>query len=546
MQDEYESFSDRTTFATNQPSDYQLIKSIQLKTVLKKLLLGVSFVAGTLALFTACNSKADILYTLPSSATVSSFSLSNNDKILPNLDSVFFSIDLYSCEIFNADSLPYGTKVNKLVPVILTNSASVVELIVPANDSIEEQTINYLENTKDSIDFTNPVKLRVVSYDGANERNYTIRVNVHTVPTDTLVWKRLEKGTLPTVFNAVNRQHTAMSPSGKFYCMTSYQNEYAIAVTTNPAESWQSAKINIPFTPDINSLTATNDELFILDVNGKMYSSADNGLSWNDSGTVFEHLIGPYGNSLLATQKVSGNWNIAAYPSGDLVPAPAGFPVTNTSNSVCVSFEMSVSPQLFITGGRTADGSLSGDTWGFDGKNWANVSRTPIPEKIENLALVPYFDIVPDTVSWKVAKRSTVLLAMCGNISKGTPNDTVYISYDFGLRWKKAPESLQIPASVVPARTMAQAYPHTAIMTDGAKRARSLETSSFERIFTDWKPTGYVWPGAKDIVNSRASVPVEEWDVPYIYLFGGENAQGVTFNTVYRGVITAFTFKPLQ
>ena len=44
-----------------------------------------------------------------SGTAVKSFSLKENDQVLNNIDSVFFSIDLVNGMIFNADSLPVGT-----------------------------------------------------------------------------------------------------------------------------------------------------------------------------------------------------------------------------------------------------------------------------------------------------------------------------------------------------------------------------------------------------------------------------------------------------
>ena len=81
----------------------------------------------------ACNSKADENPDAPaySSATVTDFKLYEDSKILPNLDSVYFSIDLANALIYNADSLPYGTPINKLRPMITTGGASVAELHVP-------------------------------------------------------------------------------------------------------------------------------------------------------------------------------------------------------------------------------------------------------------------------------------------------------------------------------------------------------------------------------------------------------------------------------
>ena len=47
-------------------------------------------------------------------------------------------------------------------------------------------------------------------------------------------------------------------------------------------------------------------------------------------------------------------------------------------------------------------------------------------------------------------------------------------------------------------------------------------------------------------IQTLATKPITEWNVPYIYMFGGVNAEGQTLNTLYRGVINQLRFKPLQ
>ena len=128
----------------------------------------------------ACNSSSyeDTEIVLSSGTGVKTFSLEENDSVMANLDSVFFSIDLVAGKIFNADSLPFGTKVTALVPKItLMNGATTVELKVKRENNTDT-VYNYLENSTEAIDFTNPVTLHITSANGASERNYTISVNV--------------------------------------------------------------------------------------------------------------------------------------------------------------------------------------------------------------------------------------------------------------------------------------------------------------------------------------------------------------------------------
>ena len=500
-----------------------------LKTNLKKF--ATAFIIGTALspAFSACNSSDEVTEYIPSNAAVRSFSLTADSKVLPHLDSVFFSIDLFTGDIFNADSLPFGTNTSALVPVIVTNGSSVAELSVP-RPNMPDTLMNYLENSTDSVDFSNgPVKLRIVSLDGKTERNYTIRVNVHTVPTDTLTWSRLEQGNLPSVFQVVSEQHTAEN-GGKFYCLTRYENRFSMAVSTDPAGPWNAAEISLPANARINTLNAAPDGIFILDDNSTLFKSTDNGATWVNTGESMTNTIGVYQTNILGTKKTTEGWSIVSFPNGKSWTVPAGFPVSGSSLPVNYRFEMSLSPQMLIVGGRDANGSLVDRSWAFDGENWADITRSPMPEKLENMAVVPYFNITPDTVGWRVASRTSVMLAMNGNRADGTPNDTVYISRDFGMHWSKAPENLQIPTSVIPSRTQAQAYAFTSV----------VKSRSAGNIPMTWKPVGY------SAIRSRATAPITEWEAPYIYLFGGVSPTGITYNTIFRGAILGFTFKPLQ
>ncbi len=90
----------------------------------------VALLIGSLS---SCNKKTETeeeIYMPASTVAVTNFSLKSKKGTKVSLDSIFFSIDLNRGVIFNADSLPVGTDVTKLVPVIsYTSSASSVTLI---------------------------------------------------------------------------------------------------------------------------------------------------------------------------------------------------------------------------------------------------------------------------------------------------------------------------------------------------------------------------------------------------------------------------------
>ena len=75
---------------------------------------GLAMMAG------ACNSDSvdntpQTGYVEPTDVAVTGFKLKADSKILSGLDTVFFSIDLQRGLIYNADSLPKGEKIAKLL-----------------------------------------------------------------------------------------------------------------------------------------------------------------------------------------------------------------------------------------------------------------------------------------------------------------------------------------------------------------------------------------------------------------------------------------------
>ena len=61
------------------------------------------------------NSDSDEPVVVSSNTLVSAFSLAENDSVIADLDSLHFTIDVDNRLIYNADSLPKDTKINRLV-----------------------------------------------------------------------------------------------------------------------------------------------------------------------------------------------------------------------------------------------------------------------------------------------------------------------------------------------------------------------------------------------------------------------------------------------
>lgn len=493
-------------------------------TIRKNVILPASVAA--LAALSACNSSTyQNVEQTASAAVIRSFSLAADTKVLSGLDSVFFSIDLTTSRIFNADSLPKGTRVTALVPQITTLEGASAIQITFSRAAKADTTINYTGNSTDSVDFTNPVTVRVVSPDGLNERRYTVTVNVHTVAADSLAWSTEDSFALPTSLAAPTAQRTAragsdlyvLTASGTTYCLARYEGVDNLGSRYLDELPLTKTAVNFSFTPQVETLAGTTDgTLYILDAAGALYRSTNRGASWAPTGLTWKSVIGPFSTDLLGVVAGAQGEHFAQNLSGATFAMPSAMPVCNFSTPVEYTFPMSAEPQLLVAGGRCADGSLSSDTWGFDGSTWARISRRGLPVALEGAAIAPY--VVLRQVGVIKTAEQKAMIAFGGRDAEGNLNTVTYVSTDYGVNWRKADSTLQLP-DYIPAMWKAQPFVLTTTLS------------------------GNISP--RQTAPSRISRPIEEWDCPYIYIIGGCDGAGALYPKVWRGAINKLTFKPI-
>lgn len=476
-----------------------------------------------------CNDDDSTVLTTESysSVAISSFYLTANDAIA-HLDSVYFSIDLERAQIYNADSLPYGSDVSALVPVVMMQTGASVAELKFKTIAGEDTVSNYLTNSTNPVNFAaGPVELRIVSLDGTAERIYTVKVNVHTVNQDTLYWGELAYSALPSKFAAPARQHTVRRGE-TLYCLTSDgSGSYCMASSAAPAANqWRLQDVVFGFEPDVESFTSTEAAFYILDNAGNLYRSDDTGASWTPCGSApWRYIFGAVGESIVGSAQRDGRWVYVTYPESPEQPIAADFPVCGMSQAVTLTTSLSGQESLLFVGGRLADGTLTNRTYGYDGTNWAQLSTRAIAEGLEDAVIWPY-TTRHYSASWSATDYAAIF-AMGGRRSDGTINDTVYVSENYGITWAKAPASMQLPEGFA---TMArgQAYVSNTAMTAD----RTAASRAWHSILSYRRP-----------YDTR---PIEEWECPYIYIFGGVDKAGALYNTVWQGVILRYTFKPIQ
>ena len=89
-------------------------------------------------------------------------------------------IDQINCRIFNSDSLPVGTAVNKVYFTTFSADGIVSYRLESGKDT--------LYSIKDTLDFTSPRIFTIFASDGSGSRSYTIDIKIHNADPDAYSW----------------------------------------------------------------------------------------------------------------------------------------------------------------------------------------------------------------------------------------------------------------------------------------------------------------------------------------------------------------------
>ncbi|MDE6527990.1 MAG: hypothetical protein K2L78_02955, partial [Muribaculaceae bacterium] len=113
----------------------------------------------------------------------------------------------------------------------------------------------------------------------------------------------------------------------------------------------------------------------------------------------------------------------------------------------------------------------------------------------------------------------------------------VYVARDMGITWQKGGQSLQLPKyipSVYDADLVVSAIQMSA---DASATAAGWLEMPVEGVHPYY---------ARMMPKSRIVSATEQWECPYLYMFGGIEDDNNLQNAVWRGVVNHFTFRPLE
>lgn len=489
------------------------------------------------AVMTSCNkdtnSDEDPSYKRGTELVVTKFYLKADNKIMSKLDSVYFAIDVVNGIIYNADSLPVGTPIDKLIPMITVPSSTQRVSIVMENESDGTiTTTDYKKNPGDTIDFTKKVTLELAILDEEMTRNYQIKVNVHKMNPDSLSFDMNARMALPSRKENPISQKT-VSRNGLVSMMIEEADASLTLASTEKMEegTWNRRQVTLPEKANIESFTASSDAYYILGQSGRLYRSLD-AADWEYVGVeTWISIIGAYGDKVIGVRNNGGSYLHTQYPLGTYneVKIDETFPYRNSTPMSVYTTKWSSLPLGLITGGESQSG-LTGATWAFDGNVWCNISDTPLPA-VSKGTMIPYFAYLKSSAMWLFNEYS-IWMYVGGVDAEGNINKTVYLSYDNGVHWEKAPVNMQLPEEI----TNYGCYIGHAIIDT------PMDADFSPTVWKNYRMSGHALRKLPYVINGYNIT----WNCPYIYLTGGTRAEGGSLNPwIYKGVLNRMTFKPL-
>jgi hypothetical protein len=407
---------------------FLLLSTRKKKTYMKKIKLCGLLIGSALLMMVSClrSDDVDISNWMLGNAQISSFSLSHDS--IEGLSDVKFTIDQVNSLIFNKDSMPYGTAIDR--KVICDLNFDNLSLGV-ANVLFIQHTGDSVWGTSDSIDFSQPVKIVVYPYDGVSTKTYDARLNVHQVNPDTLVWQQYAD-----LLAATSIQDMKVVLYKDAYYIYVRANEGSSLYTMPVAEPRNPVSASLSGFPDdpvFSQIVAFEDDLYVLSKTGDLFCSPD-GQSWSpiEGAPSLKALLGSLpentvtkrasvlvgltandGDVRSVSMTKDGRWQIGS-------SVPEAFPLSGFGGGV--NYEAMYYPRLVIVGGRSADDQLSNEAWNTtDGLSWSSLTNVRASFSPREGAAVSFYD--------------DCIFLIGGIDAGGIALKDIYYSRDKGINW---------------------------------------------------------------------------------------------------------------
>ena len=292
--------------------------------------------------FSSCDSSSEVTTSDPSrDCVITSATLGTLKRTVTTKDTTYdysvtggaylLYIDQVNYKVYNPDSLPIGTHVEKLVFAssgLLYSGSIAIKSLTSGKDTTFVPT--------DSTDFSVPREVTVYAEDGQSKRTYTFDIRVHKQEGDTIEWKQLTANPLSPLASFVKQKTLVVGSTLYVFGQRADGKRQVIETNVNTPNFNDAAYMS-------GDMSERIDVSSVQYVGGSFYALADGQLvksqlatgNWEAQSAAnnIEALASANGDSLYA---ISNNqllattdgmqWNASAMEQGEHLP---------TTNVVC-------------------------------------------------------------------------------------------------------------------------------------------------------------------------------------------------------------------
>lgn len=402
----------------------------------------VLWIAGCFtALLTSClNSSNEYIYEVSRNCQLLRFSVENDS--IEGLSNVRFTIDQLGNAVFNLDSMPVNTKLEKVLIDTLTYGPGATGVRI--YQTATGDTIDYSQ--EDSVDISQP--LEILIYTGPTlSRSYNAWINIHTQEPDSLVWRRYSDELLAQPMNdvkVITNDYATEEDTYLMYAQPVGSPSYLLYTSPMDApKQWNAQPLSgLPESGlRLEQITTFNQRIYVPATDGALYTSAD-GITWSreEGAPVIRALLGSLNNSVnqpaalsaivetegslwFAAMDSKGNWETGA-------AVPTEFPISGFAST---EMDLMYRDRLLIVGGRTAGNQLVNTTWStMDARTWANLTD----------AQKSYFSKKEGA---NVAYYDDKFFLIGGLDEAGKPTKDIHLSIDHGVTWSYIDSLVVLP-----------------------------------------------------------------------------------------------------
>lgn len=327
-----------------------------------------------------------------------------------------FSIDQYAATITNApDSLPINTDLKRVLissVTCLNNGYAGIKNLTDSN------FVRITPDNNDTLDFTQPRVLRVMSQSQTKHRDYIVSIVAHKENANDYSWSKLNADADISNYASVKAgicndrlfvlgktsegselkmladgnwtkinnfgAEATMATDGKVVYITDNNTIY----TTSDATNWQTMSSNVK-----SVLGACGNELFALSNDNKLMMSLDNGATWKEEALDDDAKLLPSSNINFIATKTASNDDV--------------------HRAIIVGNSSASSNKAVVWSKIIEENAEKDQEWMYQEFNKTNIYYL---SNMKNLSVVPYNN---------------------GMIAIGDKNDCIYYSIDCGITWKK-------------------------------------------------------------------------------------------------------------